>query len=331
MKTIIVVPRAFQLLDLSGPASVFGASAQGRGADDRVIAASQDGGLVTSSCGVAVQSTAFADIEVCAGDIVLVAGGGARGMEALMRDEAAGTWFRAAARVAKRHGSICSGAFALAEWGMLDRHRVTTHWRKTAKLAETYPEIDIDREAMFVEEGRLWTSAGVTAGIDMALAMVERDHGSGLANMIAQRLVLSVRRPGYQSQYSPLLKAQADTRYAGLIGWISANLDAALEVDVLAARAGETPRSFHRHFRAATGKTPGAFVAAARLDRARQLLAEGRSVKAAAGLCGYASHAQFSRKFSASFGVAPSTYRAMHATASAPPRPSSDSRRQERR
>lgn len=316
-RSIFLVFDGFQLLDLAGPACVFSGAAEAADEPHEVVTASLTGGRVTSSCGIAVDSVAVADVTVRAGDTLLVCGGERRAIERLIADPHAACWFRQGAEAARRYGSICSGAFAVAAWGLADGHRVATHWSSAELLARRFPGADVDREAMFVEAGRLWTSAGVTAGIDMALAMVERDHGSAVAGTVARRLVLSARRPGRQSQFSPLLEAQAGAggRYADLVAYIGANLAARLDVETLAARAGEAVRSFHRHFRAATGKTPAAFVEAARLDRARLMLTEGARVKAVAAACGFSSAAHLTRCFSAAFGLPPAAYRTVHGAA----------------
>ncbi|MEO0500003.1 MAG: helix-turn-helix domain-containing protein [Pseudomonadota bacterium] len=324
MRVAILVFPDFQLLDLSGPASVFGASGWILDAERPVIAASASGGDVVSSCGVPVSTVRLSALRDERIDTLLVAGGERDGLEALMADAETAAVFRGMAADAGRFGSICTGAFVLGAWGLLSGHRATTHWVSVERLAARFPEVDVDPDALFVEDGRLWTSAGVTTGIDMALAMVEREHGPDHANAIARRLVLSVRRPGYQSQFSPLLRAQTDERYRDLIGWIAMNLHARLDVECLAARVGQSPRSFHRHFRAATGSAPAAFVTAARLDRARQLLSEGQSVKGAAAACGFASTVAFGRRFGRAFGMTPGAFRALNFTGSAPPPRSSD-------
>lgn len=318
MQTVLLVFPGFQLLDLSGPAAVFGGAAEGLGNGGEVVTVSAEGGAVMSSCGVAVATLPLPAFDTV--DTLLVVGGDGPGLRALMEDERTGAWFRRTAATARRYGSICSGAFALAAWGLTDGHRVATHWNGAHLLAEGFPGTEVDADAMFVEDGALWTSAGVTAGIDMALAMVERDHGPRLANAIARRLVLSVRRPGNQSQYSPLLRAQtkAAGRYVDLVGYIAANLDRKLDVEALAARVRETPRSFHRNFREAMGKTPAAFVTAARLDRARALLGEGAPVKTAAAACGFSSPEHFTKSFSGAFGLSPAAWRSLNATASVP-------------
>jgi transcriptional regulator GlxA family with amidase domain len=216
---------------------------------------------------------------------------------------------------AQRFGSVCSGGFILATLGLLDGHRVASHWDASAPLAEAFPSVTVDPEALYVIDGRLWTSAGVTTGIDMALAMVAHDLDAMIAGQVAKRLVLYARRPGYQSQFSPLLNAQAksDGPFAELIGWIQANLDAPLDVPALAARTGLTERTFHRKFVAATGDTPARFVESARLEAARMLLSRGLSLKSVAVEVGLFPPARFAKSFERRFGVAPRLFRDMHA------------------
>src|SRR5690606_29623516 len=209
----------------------------------------------------------------------------------------------------------CTGAFVLAACGLLEGLRVATHWDACAALAVACPAVDVDPDSLYRVDGRLWTSAGVTAGIDMALAMVAHDLGAGIAGQVAKRLVLYVRRPGHQSQFSPLLQAQAkaDSPFADLIEWMQGNLDAALEVPVLAGRAGLSERTFHRRFVAATGQTPARFVEMARLDAARMLLSRGMSLKSVAARTGLYPVARFTQAFERRFGVGPRLFRDMHA------------------
>ncbi len=183
------------------------------------------------------------------------------------------TWLPRLAAKAPRFGSVCSGAFIFAGLGMLDGRCVATHWNASTPLASAFPSVKVDSDALYVVDGSIWTSAGVTTGIDMALAMVAHDLDAAIAGQIAKGLVLYARRPGYQSQFSPLLQAQtkADSPFADLIAWILANLDATLDVPALADRAGLSERTFYRKFVATTGETPSHFVELARLDAARML------------------------------------------------------------
>ena len=169
----------------------------------------------------------------------------------------------------------------------------------------------VDPESLFVEDGQVWTSAGVSTGIDMALALVERDLGPRVASDVARRLVLQMRRPGHQSQFSALLDAQGGP-YAGLVAWMAENLSADLGLDALADRAGQAPRTFHRHFSAAVGMTPAAFVERLRLDRARSLLEAGQLHKSVAVAAGFGSLDRLGRAFQRAYALTPSEYGALH-------------------
>ena len=301
-----------QLLDVTGPAAVFGAANEGRerpAYDVQIV--SPDGGPVTSNCGVALVSRRFGGQY----DTLLVAGG-SRGLKAVMAREDVRRWLRRVATRTRRFGSVCTGAFVLAAAGLLDGRRVATHWASCQRLADKFPALTVDADALYVVDGKVWTSAGVTTGIDMALALVEADLGAATANLIARHFVLYARRPGYQSQFSPLLQAQseADVPFARLIDWMQAHLDEPLDVPTLAARAGLSERSFYRKFVEATGKTPAHFVEALRLDAARTLLAKGMPLKTIAGRVGLRSSARLCQAFERRFGMAPSLFREMHAT-----------------
>jgi transcriptional regulator GlxA family with amidase domain len=248
-------------------------------------------------------------------DTILIAGAEREHLLPAMADPGLRKWLPQVMARARRFGSVCSGAFILAALGLLDGHRVATHWDACAPFADTFPSVTLDRDALYVVDGQIWTSAGVTTGIDMALAMVAHDLDAAIAGQVAKRLVLYARRPGYQSQFSPLLQAQvkADSPFADLIGWIQANLDASLDVQMLAARAGLTERTFYRKFLAATDETPARFVEMARLDAARMLLSRGLSLKSVAAQVGLSPAARLAEAFERRFGVAPRLFRDMHA------------------
>jgi transcriptional regulator GlxA family with amidase domain len=232
-----------------------------------------------------------------------------------MVHEGTAKWLRKVAPRTRRYGSVCTGAFVLASAGLLDGRRVATHWASCARLAEKFPALSVDAEALYVVDGKVWTSAGVTTGIDMALALVEADHGAAVANLIARHFVLYQRRPGYQSQFSPMLQAQAtaDAPFAALIDWMQDHLDRELDVPTLARHAGYSERTFYRKFIEATGKTPAHFVEDLRLDAARTLLSKGLSVKTIAGRVGLKSSARLGQAFERRFGMMPSLFRQMHA------------------
>jgi transcriptional regulator GlxA family with amidase domain len=300
-----------QLLDVTGPAAVFGAANEslGRPVYDLKIL-SPDGGPVTTNSGVALVSQKIGGQP----DTLLVAGG-SKGLKGAMERSDLRRWLRKAAPGTKRLGSVCTGAFVLAAAGLLDGKRVATHWASCDRLARGFPALSVDPESLYVVDGKVWTSAGVTTGIDMALALVEADLGAAIANLIARHFVLYARRPGFQSQFSPLLGAQADadTPFAGLMEWMQGNLEAKLDVPMLAHRAGLTERSFYRKFVEATGKTPAHFVETLRLDAARMLLAKGLPLKTIATKVGLRSTARLSGAFERRFGMAPSLFRQMHA------------------
>ena len=306
-----------QILDVTGPAAVFGAANDAAGGPYyRLHIVSPRGGAVASNCGVVLMTEAICDVESQIMDTVLATGGSREGLRALAEDEAVRAWMVRASGKARRYGSVCSGTFILAHCGIIQGKRVATHWEGTALLGKHYPDLQVDANALYVEDGRVWTSAGVTTGIDMCLALVARDLGEGVANGIAQRLVLYARRPGYQSQFSPMLAAQAkaDTAFSGLIEWIRAHLAEPLDVERLAERAGMSPRTFHRRFLDATGETPGRFIETLRLDHARQLLQTRASLKEIATSTGYATPGQFSKAYARRFGIGPGLFREMHAS-----------------
>jgi len=216
----LLVFDGIQILDVTGPAAVFGAANDAApGPFYCVHILSAQGGLVTSNSGVVLQTAALSSLAAGAVDTVLVVGGSKAGLQAMARDEHVRAWMLRACAGARRYGSICTGAFVLAAFGLAQGKRVATHWEATALLGERHPDLEVDANALYVEDGRVWSSAGVTTGIDMCLALVARDLGDGIANAVARRLVLYARRPGYQSQFSPVLAAQArsDTSFSGLL------------------------------------------------------------------------------------------------------------------
>lgn len=304
-----------QILDITGPAAVFAAANDACGrAFYRVHILSAKGGAVQSNSAVSTLTTAIRDMPAQSVHTLLLAGGDESGLRQLAAMPAVRAWVIATAAVAQRFGSVCSGALVLGNFGLLDGKRVTTHWNSCAVLTEQNPAAKVDMNALYIEDGRVWTSAGVTTGIDMCLAMVEKDLGSAVTHAVAERLVLYARRPGYQSQFSPMLNAQAraGTRFAELIEWMKNNLTATLDVPDLAARVAMSGRSFHRKFTSAIGETPGHFVETLRLDHSRHLLAANLSLKEIAAKTGFSSAAQFTKAFERRFGVTPGLFRELH-------------------
>jgi transcriptional regulator GlxA family with amidase domain len=221
-------------------------------------------------------------------------------------------WLRMAAPRARRFGSICTGAFVLGAAGLLDGKRVTTHWRFAPELARRHPGTVVDVDPIFIRDGGLYSSAGISAGIDLALAMVEEDHGRELALSIARVLVLFLKRSGGQAQFSPQLRGQISAVPAvqQVQMWCQENLDGDLRVGALSRIAGMSERDFARKFRQDTGRTPADYVASVRLDAACRALAETQiSLKAVAQKCGFGTVAAMRRAFLLRVGVPPRQYR----------------------
>jgi transcriptional regulator GlxA family with amidase domain len=241
-------------------------------------------------------------------DTLLIPGGdGARAPDPDLVD-----WVQRASRKARRTVSVCTGAFLLAAAGLLDHRRATTHWNWCEELAEEYPNVHVEPDSVFVREGELWTSAGVTAGIDLALALVEEDLGPGVALAVARELVVFLKRPGGQAQFSSALSAQQAARPAlrEVQAWIAGHLSEDLSVAALAERSMMSERSFARTFRQEVGQTPAAYVEALRIEQARALLEDGApSLEAVAQSAGFASAEVLRRAFRRRIGVSPSDYR----------------------
>jgi transcriptional regulator GlxA family with amidase domain len=251
-------------------------------------------------------------------DTVLVAGGDDDGVRAALHDTDLVMWMARASHRVRRIGSVCSGAFVLARAGVLDGKRVATHWSACDLLAEFRPQLHVDPNAIFVQQGRVWTSAGVTTGIDMALAMVEEDHGPRVADAIAARLVLYVRRPGFQSQFSEALVAQreASAPFAGLLAWARSKLREDLDAAKLARRAGTSSRTFHRRCAEHFGTTPARLIEQLRVEHARTLLATtALETKTVALRAGFGSAGNMARVFKRTLGVTPSDYAVLHGRA----------------
>jgi len=222
-------------------------------------------------------------------------------------------WLRLAAPRARRTVSVCAGAFHLAEAGLLNGRRATTHWQATAELARRYPEILVETDPIYVQDGAFWTSAGASSGFDLALALVEEDHGPTLARAVAQYLVLFLRRPGGQSQFSRFLEGQAASPgpIRDLQVWALEHLDEDLGIERLADKAAMSPRNFARVFVQQTGVTPAKFVEQIRVEAARQRLEQGReTIDGVASACGLGTALTLRRTFERHVGVTPSEYRA---------------------
>jgi transcriptional regulator GlxA family with amidase domain len=304
-------------LDLFGPAEVFAVAGRRVGGQAyEVILASAGGGAIALTSGPSVMTLDLASIRLRSTDTVLVVGGADPAIDIAAADRALVHWLQRAARVVSRVGSVCDGAFIAARAGLLDGRRAATHWESCDRLARLHPGVEVDRDAIFVRDGRVWTSAGITAGIDMALAMVEEDHGRQLADAVAAHLVLHARRSGFQSQFSDALVAQtsASDPLGPVVVWLRANLRAPLDVAKVARKSGMSVRSLHRHCLRALGTTPAKLVEKLRVEQARTLLATSElGIKTIAVRCGFGSAPRLTRTFERALGVAPREYRRMAA------------------
>ena len=309
-------------LDLFGPAEVFAeAIRQLKSPVYEIVMSTVGGGAMTLTSGIAVEAADLTGIRPLPSDIVIVAGGDDAATEAAARDRALLAWLARASRTVSRMASVCDGAFVLASAGILEGRRAATHWYSCERLARLYPSVSVDREAIFVRDGRIWTAAGVSTGIDMALAMVEEDHGRKAADTVAAHLVLFVRRPGFQSQFSEELVAQtlANDPLGPVIAWMRANLRSPLDVATVAHRAGMSVRTLHRSCLQALDLTPAKLVEKLRVEHARSLLATTRlGTKVVAARSGFGTTPRMTRAFQRALGVTPGAYRLMHFRDSGP-------------
>jgi transcriptional regulator GlxA family with amidase domain len=326
-RVVIVAFDECQSLDVVGPLEVFAGArkAQARaGARDPgydvVVAAAGARRALRSSSGLAfTPDITLADARRAGPiDTLVIAGG--EGARQAMGDAAILASVRAAEAGARRVASVCTGAFVLAAAGLLDGRRATTHWAHCRAFAEQFPRVEVDVDPIFVRDGRVWTSAGVTAGIDLALALVEHDLGRELAVTVARHLVVFVRRAGGQSQFSAQLAAQAAERpgLRELQAWIVEHPDADLDVPALARKAAMSVRHFGRRFRAEVGLAPAAFVERVRVETARRLLeTTARSIEEVAAAAGFGTPEALRRAFARRVGVSPREYRARFGGAAA--------------
>jgi transcriptional regulator GlxA family with amidase domain len=321
-RVVLVGYRDADGLDLFGPAEVFAeAIRQLKSPVYELVMSTVGGGAMTLTSGISVEAADLTGIRPLPSDIVIVAGGDDTATEAAAKDRALLAWLARASRTVSRMASVCDGAFVLASAGILEGRRAATHWYSCERLARLYPSVSVDREAIFVRDGRIWTAAGVSTGIDMALAMVEEDHGRKAADTVAAHLVLFVRRPGFQSQFSEELVAQtlANDPLGPVIAWMRANLRSPLDVATVAHRAGMSVRTLHRSCLQALDLTPAKLVEKLRVEHARSLLATTRlGTKVVAARSGFGTTPRMTRAFQRALGVTPGAYRLMHFRDSGP-------------
>jgi transcriptional regulator GlxA family with amidase domain len=309
-RVVIVAFDGAQSLDISGPAEAFSIATRFFGAEYAIELVTPDGAPARCSSGLTLGADRSIDEVRGAIDTLVVAGG--EGTDRALADGRLVDWVKRAAGRSRRVASVCTGAFVLAEAGLLDGCHATTHWSQCARLAERYPQIVVDPDPIFVRDGKVSTSAGVTAGMDLALGLIEEDHGPDVALKTARSLVLFVRRPGGQSQFSAQLTAAPARRepLRDVQAHIAEHPAADLSVPSLAARAHMSERNFARAFRAETGMTPAAYVEAARVERARrELETTDLPVQAVAARCGFGTVETMRRAFARRLGVNPAAYR----------------------
>jgi len=310
---VIAFP-AVQLLDVAGPLQVFASAndllaESGRAPHYAPRVVTQGNLGVVASAGLGLAAAPLPPVDAAL-DTLMVAGG--QGVQAAAADPVLVEWVRARAMRARRLASVCTGAVLLAASGLLDGRRAATHWSLCAELARTFPAVRVELDPIFVRDGPVWTSAGVTAGIDLALALVQQDLGRSVALAVARYLVVFLKRPGEQAQFSAALSLQAaEDRFGALHEWIDAHLADDISLPILADQAGMSERSFSRRYVEATGLTPGRAVERLRVEAARRLLSEQRlPVKRIAQRCGFGSEETMRRSFLRLLAATPQDYRA---------------------
>jgi transcriptional regulator GlxA family with amidase domain len=303
---VLVFPN-FQLLDAAGPISVFEIAARfaGQAPSIKVLAATP--GPVRSTSGVELLARGFKPSSAIT---TLIVAGGEGVREAATCDKTLG-FVRALAKRGARVASVCSGTYILAETGLLDGRRATTHWQRTRHFVKTYPRIKLEPDRIFVRDGDIWSSAGISAGIDLALAMVAEDFGDEIAQKTARQLVLYHRRSGGQSQFSSLLELKAPSgRFGPLLAWAREHLDAPLTVEDMAEQAGMSSRHFARAFIAETGTTPSKAVERLRIEVARQRVqSSSEAIERVAETTGFRDPERMRRAFIRAFGQPPQSLR----------------------
>jgi transcriptional regulator GlxA family with amidase domain len=317
MRIILIGFDGAQGLDVFGPAEVFAAANRSLGRlEYRVVLAAVGGGRVHATSGIELRARALERIVPQSQDTVLVVGGERQAIRAALASAPLTRWLTRAARRVRRFGSVCSGAFVLAGAGLLDGRRAATHWSVCRELARFRPQVSVDADAIFVQDGNIWTSAGVTTGIDMALALVEQDCGRRVADSAAARLVVYARRPGFQAQFSETLIAQneASDSWTRGLSLIRNTPTAKLSVLELAHAVGMSVRSLHRRCKQEFGSTPAKLIERLRTENARLLMTTTPlEAKVVAARSGFENPARMARAFQRTLGMSPRAYRALFA------------------
>jgi transcriptional regulator GlxA family with amidase domain len=297
----------FQLLDVAGPITVFEIANRFAKSDTPIRVMAAKPGPVRSTSGVEMLAHKFGSASAIT--TLIISGG--EGVEAAARNKCVSQFVKAVAKRGARIASVCSGTFVLAEAGLLDGKRATTHWQRTRQFLSAYPKVKLEPDQIFVRDGQIWSSAGITAGIDLALAMVAEDFGEAVVEKTARQLVLYHRRSGGQSQFSSLLELKAPTgRFGPLLTWARENLDAKLTVEDLAERAGMSSRHFTRAFIAETGSTPSKAIERLRIEVARaRVQSSSEAIERVAEVTGFRDPERMRRAFIRAFGQPPQSLR----------------------
>lgn len=304
---LLIFPE-FQLLDAAGPIAAFEVAARFVKDAYTLRVAAAGGGIVRSSSGIGMPAESTKGLKLTGVDTLIAVGG--QGTRAAMADADLIALIARAPQRVRRVASVCSGAFLLAQAGLLAGKRATTHWRQAPVLARMFPDIAVEPDRIHVKEGKVWTSAGVTAGIDLALAMIADDLGADVATEVAREMVVYAKRPGGQAQHSALLDLDAQgERFAKLNAWMRDHLDGDLSVESLAAQAAMSPRNFARAYAAETGVTPAKAVERLRLDAARAALGEGGAIQEIACATGFGDPERMRRAFVRFYGAPPAALR----------------------
>jgi transcriptional regulator GlxA family with amidase domain len=292
----------FQILDVTGPIAAFEIASRIQPDSYRLRVIAEQAGLVNSSSGVALDAKKFLPAHRI--DTLIISGG--FGSRPAAKSGVTQRLVRACASQSRRVASVCSGTYLLAAAGLLDGKRATTHWGRASDLQQTYPNIRVEADRIFIREKNIWTSAGITAGIDLALALIVEDLGEQIARRVARHMVVYHRRSGGQSQFSTLLEANTEDRFTDLIVYIRANLRKQLTVEHLASKINMSARHFARQFRATKGMTPAKLVESLRAEAAHAALNSGRkSIQAIARDNGFGSTERMRRAFVRRFGQTP--------------------------
>lgn len=312
-RILFVIFDQFELLDLSGPSSVFtAAKTLIKHPIYSICTLSSGGGLIGSRTGIEVNSQPIEGFNVRSSDTILIVGGGKQAISQVSVDPNLNAWLTLNVPKAERVGSICSGALVLAANGLLDGKKATTHWADLDQLICDYPRVNVEQDALYCVDDNIWTSAGVTTGIDMALAMVSKDHDQKMMHEVASWLVVYAHRLGHQSQFSELLAAQNQHMFSDIVVWLDRNLHKPIKVRDMAEQSAMTERTFYRKFTDEVGSTPSKFLENRRLFRAKHLLETGSVVKSVSLKVGYKSVLGFRGAFEAKYGISPALYKRMH-------------------